>query len=559
MLFAALVALTALSKSYSHSHLLASYTGENETISSIIHDDINNNNNANEKKKTVFITGATGVMGFATLLEMSKNMSGLYLKVLVRDSRRNRNKMSQFAKIDDIEIIWGDFLDYGTVFRGVSGCDYVLHIGGIVSPLADDKPYETERVNVGAAKIITKAVKAQPNAEEIKVCYIGSVAETGDRNYPIHWGRTGDPIKVSVFDHYGLSKVIAERIFVESGLKKWVVFRQSGILHSGLMHHLEPIMYSVPLNGVLEWATVEDSARLMNNFVRFDLQDEFFCKFYNIGSGENYRLTNYQFESLLLGALGIEPIEGLFEPNWFATRNFHGHFYADSDKLDEILKFRMNIPAKEYFDHLASQTEFYFRIPKLIRWKKIITIAAKPFMKMIANTKVFGILDWIKTGNRDRITAFFGSIEQYRSIPSDWSEFKIEEYNTSITESNKFRLNHGYDEKKPLKELDIEDMQSAAKYRGGECVSMSMKKGDLSKKLIWKCGHCGKYFMASPNLILLGGHWCPNCYVPHKRWDYDSIAKTNEFFAQVWYPNHSHDEHNVYEFSEIFSDPAWKK
>ena len=56
-----------------------------------------------------------------------------------------------------------------------------------------------------------------------------------------------------------------------------------------------------------------------------------------------------------------------------------------------------------------------------------------------------------------------------------------------------------------------------------------MRKGDLDTKLIWRCGHCGKVFKASPRLILLGGHWCPHCYIPKKSWNYDSIAKTNPF------------------------------
>lgn len=61
-------------------------------------------------------------------------------------------------------------------------------------------------------------------------------------------------------------------------------------------------MYHVPLNGVLEWATVEDSGRLMTNICTMDLPEEFWRSFYNIGSGDEYRLTNYEFEVLLLDA-----------------------------------------------------------------------------------------------------------------------------------------------------------------------------------------------------------------------------------------------------------------
>ena len=512
-----------------------------------------------QKKKVVFMTGATGVMGSKTLEFISQDLSDIHLKLLVRDSKDNHKKMAKYSSNSNIEIIWGDFLDYDTVFKCVQGSDYVLHIGGLVSPLADRQPYETGRVNVGAAMTITKAVLAQPNADNIKVCYIGSVAETGDRNYPIHWGRVGDPIKVSVYDHYGISKVIAERIFIESGIKKWVVLRQSGILHYELLHHIEPIMYDVPLNGVLEWATVEDSAILMDHLVRYDLPDSFWCNIYNIGSGENYRMTNYEFESILLASIGLGPLETLFDPNWFATQNFHGHFYADSQVLEDYLHFRQNVPIKDYFKYLGDQCEFYYKIPRLIPFKSLMGALAKPFMKYVSNTKVFGSQNWIKTHNLDRINTFYGSLEKYSNIPKNWENFKIEHYNTSDAVAINYRLDHGYDESKPKSELTIEDMKQAAKFRGGECLSKTMIKGDLRTKLHWKCGHCGKVFKASPTLILLGGHWCPHCYIPHKKWDYCAIARTNPFFAQVWYPFHEKSENNSYYFESLFTEPEWIK
>ena len=200
-----------------------------------------------------------------------------------------------------------------------------------------DRPYTTRKVNVGAAENICKAVLAQPNKDDIKVCYIGTVAETGARNYPIHWGRCGDPLKVSIYDHYAISKIMAERVFVESGIKNWVVMRQTGILFTQIFHEMEPIMYHVPLNGMLEWCTLEDSGRLMCNFVLKDLPEDFYQRYYNIGSGEQYRLTNFEFEELLLGAIGLGSPKGLFDPNWFGTRNFHGQYYADSDILNDYL------------------------------------------------------------------------------------------------------------------------------------------------------------------------------------------------------------------------------
>lgn len=506
-------------------------------------------------KKTVFLTGGTGNMGWASVQEMLKHPNEIQLKLLARKSPKNEKLLAPLMAKPNVKIVWGDLTDYNSILEGVTGSDYVLHVGGMVSPAADWKPYRTQKTNIGAAENICKAVLAQPDPDAIKVCYVGTVAETGGRNYPIHWGRCGDPIKVSIYDHYAVSKVVAERTFVESGIKNWVVMRQSGILYPNILKNMDPIMFHVPINGVLEWCTVEDSGRLMCNLVLEDaaghLGSDFWNHYYNIGSGKEYRISNYEFEVLLLGTLGLAGPEKLFDPNWFITKNFHGQFYADGDKLENFLHFRENLPIQDYFNRLADQVEFYFKIPRYLP-KNLVAAAAKPFMKKIAETKDFGTIDWVKTKNPVRLSAYYGSYEDYLKIPTKWEDFEIIKFNKDNSDAENYKLDHGYDETKPESELDIDDMRQAAAFRGGELVSTEMKKGDLATKLVWKCGCCGAEFEASPNLILLGGHWCPECYVPQKAWDYDKIAKTNPFFAQVWYPSHTKEESNTYKFDDLF-------
>ena len=153
-------------------------------------------------------------MGWATVQEFLNNSDRFELTLLVQPSRKNRKKLAPIA--DKVNIIWGDLRNYDDVLRSVNEQDYVLHVGGMVSPKADYFPNKTRQVNITAAQNIVRAVKAQPNPDAVKVVYIGSVAQTGDRNAPIHWGRCGDPIYISTYDHYAISKVAAERIFAES-------------------------------------------------------------------------------------------------------------------------------------------------------------------------------------------------------------------------------------------------------------------------------------------------------------------------------------------------------
>ena len=265
-------------------------------------------------KKTVFLTGATGTMGHAGLVELSKRLDRFHITLLARPSQINKKKLAAYESMEGVRIVWGDLMNYQDVLNGVTGADYVLHVGGMVSPAADYFPKKTLKVNTTAAKHIADAVKAQPNADQIKVVYIGSVAQTGHRGAPIHWGRTGDPINISVYDHYAISKTIAERIFVESGIKHWVCLRQTGILCPELLlKGSDPITFHVPLNGVLEWATAEDSGRLLANVCEEEVPEEFWNRFYNISSGPSFRLTNYEFEQKLLKAIGCPAPEKIFE------------------------------------------------------------------------------------------------------------------------------------------------------------------------------------------------------------------------------------------------------
>lgn len=497
-------------------------------------------------KKTVAITGASGIMGFQTFLELYKKKDEFNLVLLMRESEKNRKKFASYINDRSVRIIWGNLLNEENVLDLVNGADYVLHIGGMVSPKADYYPMTTLKTNIGAAQNIVKAVKAQKDPDAVRVVYIGTVAETGDRNPPIHWGRCGDPIKISVYDHYAISKVKAEGIFAESGLKHWVSLRQSGILYPDILKNMEPIMYHVPMNGVLEWATVEDSGRLMANICTMDLPETFWRKFYNIGSGEEYRLTNYEFEDLILNTLGLGSPKKLFSPNWFTTQNFHGQWYIDGDDLEAICHFRANIPVKEYFKEMMNHVEPFYKLAFLGR--PYAPILKYTWMKSIANTKTYGTLWWVQENINERMSAYYGGMEQYRQLPDKWEQFELVFPSKKKESEEVLILDHGYDETKPFDELTLDDLRKAAEFRGGECLAEQIV--DMYTPVLWKSAH-GNTFMMSPNLVLKGGHWCHE-ELPWP-WDYDTEAKINPFFAQVWTPLHDSNEMNVYG-PEIFDD-----
>lgn len=497
-------------------------------------------------KKTVFLTGATGTMGYAGMQEILRYPERYNLRILARPSAKNKKLLASL--LNQVEVIWGDLTRYEDILQGVTGADIVLHVGGMVSPQADYRPTATRKTNIAAATYIRDAVLAQPEDKQPRVVYIGSVAQMGDRREPLHWGRTGDPICVSAYDHYGITKVRAEYILTNSPIKKWVSLRQSGILYPAILNNFDPIMFHVPIRGVLEWATVEDSGRLLERVCRDEVPEEFWNQYYNIGSGKEYRINNYEFERLLLDAVGCPRPEQIFEAKWFTTRNFHGMWYADGDRLEQYLHFRANIPVREYFAELAKADS----IPAAVKFASKTKIAklfphcVKLAMYCLANSKTHGTQWWIRHHIEQRIHAYYGSLEAYKAIPK-WKDMDLSHNSEEVV-----LLDHGYDEQKPKSLFTLEDMQKAAAFRGGKCISTKMTQGDWDTPLEWECAE-GHHFKASARVVLLGGHWCPECMPwpyrdePNSRpWHWDKIARENPFFAQIWSPLHESDEDNVY-------------
>lgn len=367
-------------------------------------------------KKTVFLTGATGNMGWAGFQELYKK-GKFNIRLLARDSRKNHKMLDRYASDPSVTVIWGDLTRYEDVLEGVKGSDYVLHVGGMVSPAADYYPEKTLKVNVTAAENVVKSVLAQPNKDEMRVVYIGSVAQYGDRNYPRHWGDVNAPQNPAKYDMYALSKIRAEEVFAKAGFKRWVSLRQTGILYPGILKVVNPTAFHVPVAGVLEWATIEDSGRLLAQVCEDWVPEEFWNRYYNISSGEQYRMTNYEFETRLLNGLGLPGPEKVFEPQWFALQNFHGMWYTDADDLENYLHFRANTPIDEYFATMKSKLPWFYSLAFLApAW------AVKMFMKPYAFEKGMGTQWWVEH-DQEKFLAYYGSREAYDAIKS-WDDVR---------------------------------------------------------------------------------------------------------------------------------------
>lgn len=485
-------------------------------------------------KKVVFLTGATGMMGGQTMKQLLARSNRFKVRVLARPSNKNKELLKKYA-CPALEVVWGDMCDYDTIKKCVDGSDYVLHIGAMVSPTADKYPEETLYTNIGSTLNIIKAIKEQPDPDKVHFAYIGTVAMTGSRLEPVHFGRVGDPMNPSIHDYYALSKVFSEAAVFDSGLKYWVSIRQTGQHPSAETAAGEPIMFHQPPNNVLEWSTQIESGICMANLCEDWVDESFWRKAYNLSSGKDYRLTTWEFMNLNLEPMGFS-FEDVYPPEMMARFNFHGQYYTDADILENHLHFRC-IPGKEYWAGVRGEMERMMKNPMIAAMMPNIE-GMKANNQRIASRELGPI--WAEGNNRiEWIQAFYGSLEEkHKLIGTKYDLHRPSEEETF--------LNHGYEEEKGLENLTTEDLQKAAKYRGGEYLDG--EPSDIYEPVKWRCAF-GHEFKLSVNAALHGGHWCPECM--KNSWAYPKIARKNPFYAQVWDTQHSPEE--TYEIPMRFS------
>lgn len=512
-------------------------------------------------KKKVLLTGASGSMGSAVLEELLKDKS-LDLLILLRRKRRNEKLASSLKRKygNSVEIVFGDLSNFDDCIAVVDMVDYIVHCGAIIPPAADHDSELTINSNYIGTRNLVHAAKEGRNANKVRFINIGSVAEYGNRNYPAHWGRVGDPLYVSAYDVYGCTKVRAERCVVESELNYWVSLRQSGVLYDKILFNNlnDGLVFHTPWNSFIEWATDRDSGVLIYNLIKKDmtgkLDPDFWRKCYNIGNGEGARVTGFETLERGINMLGRSAKE-IFKPHWSVSRNFHCFWYLDSDKLEEYLEYRSET-FESFFDNL-SRKFWWFKLGKPFPR----TISKLAIQRLFSNSN--SPMYWLKNKEEGKVNAFYKSREEYEKLPRKWEDFSLikskdvldfdsakildlrgkdnlSESDIAFLRDNEYRgenraviLSHGYDETKSDEDLDITDMQAAAKFRGGKVLSAPAGKIDLYAKLEWEC-HKGHKFMASPYAILKAGFWCPECeeITPV---EVNPETKDIPFFAQIWW------------------------
>jgi len=493
----------------------------------------------NKNKEVVLLTGASGHMGFEAFKLLWQKRDRYDIVLLQRPSRINKKLFSEYelqagivptrgpgiVQGNGLKIVWGDALRREDVEEACRGIDWCLHLMAVIPPEADRDPDNTEKVNREATGYIIEAIEAQ-DPERIRMVYVGSVAQYGDRLPPVHTGRVGDPLLACRYDHYSPTKTGSELSLMESGIRHWVSLRMTFIMIRDIFSLLDPILFHQPLNSYMENITVRDAGRMLVRCLDMNNESRFWRNAWNVSGGPACRTTYLEFLDRIYRMAGLD-YRRVMERRWFALKNFHMCFYEDASALDHFLNHQEGGETQEdfyrqvwdAFPGYLKLTGWLNRHCRPFRW--LVERITRLKLRRLAGRET-GPLGWIRNGDEGRIGAFYGSMEAFRNIPGWDAEMPSLDHHREY-----IRLGHGYDES--AGKLDSEDLQKAAAFRGGSLVSREWD-GDMFSPLEWRCCR-GHTFKMKPDTVLKGGHWCMECF--SRPADYPDIAGQNPFMAQV--------------------------
>jgi nucleoside-diphosphate-sugar epimerase len=275
-------------------------------------------------------------MGGAAFQELQKRKDKYDIVLILRPSPKNKKAFAKYEGQEGISIVWGDLSKPEDALKAVTGVNYVLHPAAFISPEADHNPKQAKKSNYEGMLNLIAAIKQQPNGgDNIRFVTVGSVAQYGDRLPPHHWIKVSDPIRPSVGDYYGVTKTLAERAVIESGLKYWASIRQTWIAIPDVLSLADPIMFHQPPQTHIEMITVEDAGYGLVQTLT--CPDEFYGRVYNMGGGPSCRFVYSDYMEMFFKLFHLGSYQKFMDRNWFGARNFHCGWYMDSYILNSYL------------------------------------------------------------------------------------------------------------------------------------------------------------------------------------------------------------------------------
>lgn len=509
----------------------------------------------------IALTGATGNMGRATLTEILKISSVELVRLLVLpNDKRIKSILKEHKRFKNkIQVVFGNLADESACEQLVFGVEYVLNLAAVIPPHSDKHPEQAVECNQLGVKALIGTIEKLEN--QPKLIHISTVALYGNRNQLHPWAQVGDPLLVSPFDIYSATKLRGEFAVLESNLKNWAVLRQTAMLHPNMLsdNMSDGLMFHTCYNAPLEWVTAHDSGVLLANILRAEeegrLGNNFWKKVFNIGGGSANCITGYDSLNDGFKIIGGSA-KDFFKPYYNATRNFHGVWFYDGEKLNDLFGYQ-NEDLKCYWSQIAKKY-WYFKLGKIVPKAVIGKFAIKRLFKD-DNSPAY----WYKHNDEAKLLAYFGGKENYEKLLAEkWADFNLVaenksfdgeplDYNKLKVKESANRLDYFFDWDKADGQIDIADLQSVAQAHGGKLLTEEFKTGDMYAKLEW-INQDNQVFIATAYTVLRAGHWVNQTYTDNV-WEFDRLSQKDKLYAQLWYDSHEKQENNYYCLDKNFN------
>lgn len=208
----------------------------------------------------VLVTGGAGRLG----VNVCKALRGDGFRVRVFDLYNDRNRKSIKELGRKAEIVWGDITQSDSVRKALEGVDVVVHMAGILPPVAYEKPELARRVNVGGTRILIDLIKERGGT--IPVVFTSSVAVFGptpDATEPISPEKNNPNPRGA----YGETKLEAENLIRESGIN-YLILRLTAVMYFDYEVSDLKRMFSIPLDNRVEFCHPDDLSLAILNAVK---------------------------------------------------------------------------------------------------------------------------------------------------------------------------------------------------------------------------------------------------------------------------------------------------
>jgi nucleoside-diphosphate-sugar epimerase len=292
----------------------------------------------------ILVTGGAGRLGIGACKAFLGD--GTEVRVFDLDNERNRESVRELG--GKAEIQWGDITQPDSVRKALEGVDAVVHMAGILPPVAYEKPELARRVNVGGTQTLVELIKEKGGY--IPLVFTSSVAVFGptpgatepispDRNAPNPRGA------------YGETKLEAENLIKESGID-YMILRLTAVMY--FTHEFSDLkrMFSVPLDNRVEFCHPDDlNLAVLNAVKNFDALKGHTLV---ISGGPEQRMLYKDMVGAILSVMGLP-----LPPDHKFTRQPYYLDWYDTGKSQEFLGFQQKTWADYLRDYSNGLTRRY--------------------------------------------------------------------------------------------------------------------------------------------------------------------------------------------------------